>query len=559
MILFTITYLAGVLTILSPCILPVLPFVFSKTQGSFLKNGLPLLVGMALTFSLLSAVAIAGGAWVGQANEIGRALALALMAAFGLSLLFPHISEKVFAPLTRFGSRVGQGAHGESLGGSILIGVSTGLLWAPCAGPILGLVLTGAAAQGNIGTSVALLLCYSFGATTSLALALVAGDRFLKTLKRFLGFDQALKKGIGIAVLVGVAIIAFNLDRTILTKVSKIGTDAIENKLLTAAGLSGAESPNAEGLLPELDGATGWINSKPLNLASLKGKVVLVDFWTYSCINCLRTLPYLKAWNEKYKGSGLVIIGVHTPEFAFEKNRTNIEKAVNDLGITYPVAIDSDYKIWNAFGNHYWPAHYFVDRQGRVRHHHFGEGEYDQSEEVIRELLAENGTAVQVKESTAVDGQGVEAQSSREVDSPETYVGYSRAENFIADQTVQPNRVAEYKAPQKLDLNQWSLDGNWLVEDERAILRRPGGKVVYRFKARDLHLVLGGTDISFKVTIDGHAPGKDHGTDTDEAGRGKINGHRLFQLIRQTEGVEDHVFEIEFLAPGAEVYAFTFG
>lgn len=579
MILLILTYLAGVLTILSPCILPVLPFVFSRAQGSFLKNGVPLLLGMALTFSLLSGVAIVGGEWIGRANEIGRVVAMILMAVFGLSLLFPHISEMAMAPLSQFGSRIGQGTQGDSLGGSVLIGVSTGLLWAPCAGPILGLVLTGAATQGNVGSSVGLLLSYSLGAATSLGLALVAGNRFLKTLKKFLGIDQLVKKGLGIAVLVGVTTIAFNLDRTVLTRISKIGTESFEHGLLNWGGLSkkeekpknsmmmmsansgGEEAPIIEGLLPEFDGVVSWLNSEPLNIDALRGKVVLIDFWTYSCINCLRTLPYLKAWHEKYKNDGLVIVGVHTPEFAFEKSAANVQKAVADLGIPYPVAIDSNYKVWNAFKNQYWPAHYFVDRLGRIRHHHFGEGEYEASEDMIRKLLSENGAATLAAKDATVDARGVESQGSSDVQSPETYIGYSRAENFVASREFLKDQAADYKSPAQLSLNQWSLNGKWIVEKERAASKSASGKVSYRFKARDLHLVLGGANIPFRVKIDGHAPGKNHGVDTDESGQGRIEGHRLYQLIRQQEGEtkDDHVFEIEFLKPGAEVYAFTFG
>jgi cytochrome c biogenesis protein CcdA/thiol-disulfide isomerase/thioredoxin len=576
MVLLILTYLAGILTILSPCILPVLPFVFSKAQGSFLRNGLPLLIGMALTFSLLSGVAIVGGEWIGKANEIGRIIAMILMALFGLSLLFPHLSEVAFAPLTRFGSRVGQDAKENSLGGSLVIGASTGLLWAPCAGPILGLVLTGAASQGNVGTSILLLLSYSLGAATSLGLALVAGNRFLKTLKKFLGVDQAVKKAVGVAVLLGVVAIAFNLDRTVLTRISKIGTESFENKLLSLGGLNkkeekknnsmmmmsatgGSNAPIIEGVLPDLSGAVSWLNSEPLNVESLRGKVVLIDFWTYSCINCLRTLPYLKAWYAKYKDDGLVIIGVHTPEFAFEKSADNVKKAVADLGITYPVAIDSNYKIWNAFNNQYWPAHYLVDRLGRIRHHHFGEGEYDQSEEMIRKLLSENGQTIQEK-NAIIDAHGIEAQGSlNSGQSPETYVGYSRAENFTSTTGPQKDHVADYQSPSQLKLNEWSLAGKWKLEKERAVTQGSNAKIIYRFHARDLHLVLGGNNIAFKVKIDGHAPGPDHGVDINESGQGRIQGQRLYQLIRQKDSAGDHTFEIEFLAPGAEAYAFTFG
>jgi cytochrome c biogenesis protein CcdA/thiol-disulfide isomerase/thioredoxin len=570
MVLIVLTYVAGVLTILSPCILPVLPFVFSKAQGPFSKSGLPLLAGMSLTFSIFSGIAIIGGEWISHANEIGRIVAMVLMSLFGLSLIFPHLSDKAMMPLTRLGSKIGGRSENSSFRGSFVIGMSTGLLWAPCAGPILGLVLTGAASRGNIGASVGLLLSYSLGAATSLALALVAGNKFLGTLKKFLGVDQVIKKGLGVAVILGVLAIAFNLDRTVLTRISKFETSSVENKLMAYVGLDkkeGAKNETAtlqdEGALPDLTGADSWINSKPLTSADLRGKVVLIDFWTYSCINCLRTLPYLKAWYEKYKGDGLVIIGVHTPEFAFEKSLANVQKAVTDLGITYPVAVDSSYKIWNAFQNRYWPAHYFIDRKGRIRHHHFGEGEYSESEDIIRQLLSENGSQIQ-GEKTNVRGEGVQAISSSDnVKSPETYVGYTRAKNFSDSSGEKEDRVFDYKAPTSLQLNQWALKGRWLVEAESAVSKSAASTVSFRFQARDLHLVLGAGNkvIKFKVTIDGQTPGKNHGVDTDEEGRGQIDSHRLYQLIRQSgDGpVSEHTFEIEFSSPDAEVYAFTFG
>ena len=568
MILIILTYLAGVLTILSPCILPVLPFVFSRSQKSFTRSGLPLLAGMSLTFSLFSALAIVGGEWIGQANEIGRIFAMILLTIFGLSLIFPEFSEKLLGPLTRVGSKIGSQSKDDSIGGSFLIGISTGLLWAPCAGPILGLVLTGAAAQGNVGRSIALLFSYSLGAATSLSLALVAGNRFLNTLKKFLKVDQVLKKVLGVAVLVGVVAILFNLDRTVLTQVSKLETISIEKKLLSfvrpekMAEVAKTSGIQFEGMLPELSGAVAWLNSQPLTREQLRGKVVVVDFWTYSCINCLRSLPYINAWAEKFKNDDLVIIGVHTPEFAFEKNRNNVEAAVKDLKITYPVAIDSDYKIWNAFQNEYWPAHYFIDREGRIRHHHFGEGEYEESEKIIRDLLAENGSTVKASE-VAVSGSGIQAPSSENSElSPETYLGFSRAKNFSSKPDIQKNQKSTYKAEKNLETHHWGLEGSWQVAEESSINQKAHSKILYRFHARDVHLVLGGAHkVRFQVKLDGKPPGVHHGVDVDENGVGTIESHRLYQLIRlkDNEASFDHIFEIEFLDPDAEAYAFTFG
>jgi cytochrome c biogenesis protein CcdA/thiol-disulfide isomerase/thioredoxin len=561
MILIGITYLAGVLTILSPCILPVLPFVFSRAQKSFLKSGLPLLVGMSLTFTLFSALAVAGGEWISQASEYGRIIAMTLLGVFGLSLVFPSLSEKMLTPLTRLGAKIGQGSSGDSVQGSVLVGIGTGLLWAPCAGPILGLVLTGAAAQGDLSKSILLLVSYSLGAATSLGLALVAGNRFLGRLKKFLGVDQIVKKVLGVAVLLGVAAIALNLDRTILTQISKLETTSLENKLLSLIQTENTEEA-IRGPLPELAGATAWINTQPLAKSDLKGKVVLIDFWTYSCINCLRTLPYVKTWYEKYKADGLVVVGIHSPEFAFEKSLTNVQAAVTDLGITYPVALDNDYEIWHAFSNRYWPAHYFVDRNGEIRAHHFGEGNYDESENTIRELLAENGHTLSADDSIQIQKSKISAlplsSGSR---SPETYLGFDRAENFVS-LTEKINDVpVDYLAASTLKPNQWTIQGQWVISEEKISLKKPKGKIKFQFLGKGLHLVLGSAKpVRFKVLLDGKAPGENHGLDIDKNGFGKVDSQRLYQLIQQKSDVNtDHLFEIEFLDEDVDAYAFTFG
>jgi thiol-disulfide isomerase/thioredoxin len=313
-----------------------------------------------------------------------------------------------------------------------------------------------------------------------------------------------------------------------------------------------------------LGGAVAWLNSPPLTRESLKGKVVLVDFWTYSCINCLRALPYVEAWSTKYKNDGLVVIGVHTPEFAFEKDRSNVEKAVHDLGVTYPVAVDSQYAIWRAFDNKYWPAHYFIDAKGRIRYHHFGEGEYDVSEKVIQQLLAEAGDKNYAKGTVDVAAKGVQAAPSfADVKSQETYVGYKRSENFISKDPIVEDKKKTYVAPGRLSLNQWGLNGSWTVGEEMAVLQSAPGKIVFRFHARDLHLVLGpakgGKVVRFKVKLDGAEPGDDRGADVSSEGSGTVYENRLYQLIRQKGPVEDRTFEIEFLDPGVQAFAFTFG
>jgi thiol-disulfide isomerase/thioredoxin len=319
-----------------------------------------------------------------------------------------------------------------------------------------------------------------------------------------------------------------------------------------------------EGELPSLAGATGWLNSPPLTAAGLRGKVVLVDFWTYTCINWIRSLPYVRAWAGKYADQGLVVIGVHTPEFPFEKNADNVRRAVPEMRVGYPVAIDSDYAIWRAFGNHYWPALYFADAQGRIRHHHFGEGEYRQSEMVIQQLLAEAGFSGTGQELVAPDARGIEAAADwAALKSPENYTGYERTENFASPGGALPGKPHLYTASAQLGLNHWALSGDWTMEERAATLNTANGQITYRFHARDLHLVMGpaapGSSIRFRVLIGGQPPGAAHGTDVDAQGNGTVTEQRLYQLIRQRGPITGHTFEITFLDPAVQAYAFTFG
>jgi cytochrome c biogenesis protein CcdA/thiol-disulfide isomerase/thioredoxin len=615
MILLLLSYLGGALTIVSPCILPVLPFVFARSGEPFRRSGLPLLAGMALTFAAVATLAAVGGGWVVQANQYGRWLAMVLMAFFGLTLLLPHLAERLTAPLVAIGDRLSRSAQDAaaegkrgSIGASFLLGIATGLLWAPCAGPILGLVLTGAALNGaSVGTTF-LLLAYAAGAGTSLAIALLIGGKVFSAMKRSLGAGEWIRRGLGLAMLCGVVVIALGLDTGLLTQVSSASTAGLEQSLLdklsprttndnhggsnammaqestmtaSAAMMAKNDAPammtsnvmmaqNAadtlpvEGVMPPLDGAVKWLNSPPLTRAQLKGKVVLVDFWTYSCINCLRSLPYVKAWARKYHDQGLVVIGVHAPEFAFERDLGNVSKAVRDLGIAYPVAVDNDYAIWRAFGNQYWPAHYFIDAKGQIRGHHFGEGEYAQSEQIIQKLLAEAGNKDVARDVVNADAGGVE-QASNEADvaSPETYLGVDRARNFASPGGEKPGAVQHYTAPAQPSLNQWGLEGSWRAEKENVTLVKAPGRIIYRFHARDVHLVLGpgkdGKPVRFRVTLDGAEPGEHHGSDSAADGSGSVTGERLYQLLRLKGKVGDHTFGIEFLDPGVPAYSFTFG
>jgi cytochrome c biogenesis protein CcdA/thiol-disulfide isomerase/thioredoxin len=568
MLLFILAYLGGVLTILSPCILPVLPFVFARADRPFLRNGLPLLAGMALTFAAVATLAAIGGEWAVAANSVGRWIALGLLAAFALLLVFPALSDRAMRPLVGLGERLSTHGSEDRIGGSLLLGVATGLLWAPCAGPILGIILTGAALSGASSTTTGLLFSYSLGAATSLALALLVGGKVFTMMKRSIGAGEGVRRVLGILILVGVGTIALGLDTRVLARLSTAQTFAFEHRLARLLGMededlttrTGGTLP-VEGRLPPLDGAVTWLNSAPLTREQLKDKVVLIDFWTYSCINCIRSVPYVRAWAEQYRKDGLVVIGVHSPEFAFEKDPANVRKAVADFGIRYPVALDNNLAIWRAFDNRYWPAHYLADGEGRIRYHHFGEGRTDETEAAIRSLLAENG-AMRLAAKAKIDAKGASAAADfASIRSPETYLGSKRARNFASPGGLTAG-TRDFRLPDRFAINHWAFAGRWNVEHERSVLQAPGGRIAFQFRARDLHLVLGsasGRPIRFRVLIDGKAPAEDHGMDIDASGNGQITGQRLYQLVRQQDPSRERLFTIQFLDPGAEAYAFTFG
>ena len=326
---------------------------------------------------------------------------------------------------------------------------------------------------------------------------------------------------------------------------------------------SGAALP-IEGTMPSLAGATACINSPPLSPDESKGKVVLLDVWTYTCINWLRTEPYVRAWADKYKDHGLVVIGVHSPEFPFEHDVANVRRAAVDMRVTYPIAVDNDFAIWNALGNQYWPALYLVDAQGRIRYHQFGEGGFEETERAVQQLLLEAGRSGVPRDLVKVEGAGAEAPAAwKDLKSPENYVGYGRSESFASAGGALPDKSRVYEVPARLRLNQWALSGDWTITRGAVALNKANGRIAYRFHARDLHLVMGpavgGKPVRFRVLVDGKPPQAAHGADVDDQGRGTVSAQRLYQLVRQPSQVGDRTFEIEFLDPGVVAYAFTFG
>ncbi|WP_160107227.1 cytochrome c biogenesis protein DipZ [Pseudomonas izuensis] len=396
--MFLIAFLGGILTVLSPCILPVVPFLFAgadRKRSSILLT----LGGMALTFALVSSLAVVSSEWVIKASNAGRHVALIVMVLFALSLISARVGDWLARPFVLLGNRLDPNSRKVSGPlGSLMIGVATGLLWAPCAGPILGVILTSAMLHGaNAGTSL-LLVAYGLGSALSLGILIFAGRGLVNRLKPSIPVTGWLRRGAGVAVLAGAAVISTGADNVLLANTSSEGVGKVEKGVLETvpkvvdyfvSKVKAESMDNAQGAMPSLSGAVEWLNSPALTNSSLKGKVVLVDFWTFDCINCKHTLPYVKDWAKKYEKDGLVVIGVHTPEYGFERIIDNVRDKVKEYGITYPVAIDNNYAIWRNFDNQYWPAHYIIDAKGQVRYTHFGEGSYDTQEKVIQQLLEE--------------------------------------------------------------------------------------------------------------------------------------------------------------------------
>lgn len=577
MTLYLVAFFGGVLTLFSPCILPVLPLVFARQERPFTQGSLPLLAGLAVAFAAVASLGAVAGAWAAQLNQTGRWLALAALGVFSASLLVPRLAHWWSHPLVRWGERLQRQDTRRPWLTSVLLGLATGLIWAPCAGPILGVVLSSAALLGPSVRTSLLLLSYGAGAAVALWAALRLSGPALAALKaRWLPGEMGRRVGGGV-MLAGVLAIATGLDARVLAGLGGQSGAGLEASLLQrvmpaaeAAEPSSADRTSRPSKLPiestsvSLEGGMNWFNSPPQSLPALRGKVVLVNFWTYSCVNCLRTLPYVKAWAQKYADRGLVVVGVHTPEFAFEKDTANVQQALRDLKIGYPVVQDNDFRIWRSFHNQYWPALYFIDAQGRARHHQFGEGGYAQSERVIEDLLRDAGTLdahpalAEVTPDTRGLGMAADAATLR---SPEMYLGYDKASGLRIAGRALPDQAAQYQ-PASLQLNTWSLAGNWTLQPEFVVANQPGAQLAVRFQARDANLVLGtaaGKPVRIRVTLDGQPPGDDHGTDVDAQGHGVVDATRLYQLVRQGGAVKGRTVQVEFLDAGARGYAFTFG
>jgi len=544
LVLTGVAFVAGVVTALSPCVLPILPLVLAGSATGSERRPFAIVAGLVASFTAFTLAATALLSALGLPNDFLRNIAIAAVFVVGLALVFPRIADVVARPFRA----AGRWAPREA-GGGFLLGASIGVLCTPCAGPIIAAIATVAATQRFSFGAVVITLSYALGVgLVLLGVALAARRGFGLTAVRRKA--RVIRPVLG-AVLVAVAVVMLlGLDLGLRTRVPEYTrafqalerTSAVEDAIAGLLGNQAVEDRTLRdfGPAPEFDGVTDWLNSEPLTLAELRGKVVVIDFWTYSCINCLRTLPYIKRWYETYRNDGLVVVGVHTPEFAFERVKENVEWAVDSFGIEYPVALDNSYETWDAWHNRYWPAKYFIDRRGHVRFAHFGEGAYEESERVIRKLLAESDLPAPVSRT-------VEGDAPAAVQTPETYLGYARLDRY-AGTTVVKDRQAAYRLPAVLPADHVAYGGNWTVEDERIVAGRRAG-LQLRYYARKVYLVAGPS---------GEAATIDVFVDSRRVGRVDVDSYRLYTLAVTPGPASDHLLELRF-SPGTEAYAFTFG
>ncbi len=545
LLLLGVAFVAGIVTALSPCVLPVLPIVLAGGATGGSRRPFAVVAGLVVSFTVFSLTAATLLTALGLPDDLLRNLAIAVVVVVGLGLLWPRLGDLLGRPFYALARR-----PPSDTGGGFVLGLSLGLLFTPCAGPVIAAVATVAATQDLTLSAFAITLAYGLGAGLVLLGFVLAARRGL-SLPGARAHAPAIRRALGAAVLAVAVLMVLGVDKKLQTQVpeytrslqgleeSAAAQGELED-LVGSPGLADEQQLDDFGIAPEFRAIEEWINSEPLTMAGLRGKVVLLDFWTYSCINCLRTLPHLTAWDDAYRDDGLVIVGVHTPEFAFEREPDNVRRAVRDHGIDYPVALDPDFGTWEAWQNRYWPAKYFVDRRGHIRYAHFGEGDYEESERVIRQLLAEG------QDGPLVSG-AIEDATPTGPQTPESYLGYGRIDRFVGS-SIQPDREAAYTIPQFVPLHGLAYGGRWRVEEER-IVAGEDARLRLHFKGGDVFLVLGtsGEQETAEITLDGERVGTVAVTQDD-----------IYTLARIPGENNEHVLDLR-LSPGTEAYAFTFG
>lgn len=572
-LLVLFAFLAGIVTVLSPCILPILPLILSSSIGgkeTGKARPLGVIVGFVASFTLFTLFLSSLVRLSGISADVLRLLSVIIIAGFGISLLVPQLQillERLFSKLTAFAPK---STAKKGFGSGLLLGVSLGLLWTPCVGPILASVIS-LAITGSITFSAFLItLAYSLGTAIPMLAIMLGGRELLWRVPWLTANAGKIQKAFGLLMILTALAIATNADRKFQTYILNafpeygVGLTKFEDRNSIREELKklGGEETEKENVgkslfdilqpkgikAPKIIPGGVWINSEPLLLEKLRGKVVIIDFWTYTCINCQRTFPYLRKWHETYKDKGLVIIGVHSPEFEFEKSEKNLRRAVSDFGLRYPIVQDNNFSTWKAYGNRYWPAKYFIDKEGNIRYSHFGEGDYDKSEWVIQELLKETG--IQISENIGNPEYQTYART------PETYLGYARISNFASSEKIVADTSVKYNAPKKLPTNAVAFEGNWTVMNEYAQPEK-GAKLYLNFEAKEVFLVMRATSNSAQMKVFVDDAMQDFGED-NKNGTVTVDSDRLYKLINlQSPG--RHLLQLEFQDDNAEVYAFTFG
>jgi cytochrome c biogenesis protein CcdA/thiol-disulfide isomerase/thioredoxin len=558
-LLILFSFIAGVATILSPCILPVLPIVLSGTVGNGKKKPLGIILGFVLSFTFFTLITSSIVKATGVSADLLRNISIVVIFIFGASLLIPNLQVKLETFFSGITSKLKINNQNETgFVGGVIIGLSLGLLWTPCVGPIIASVIVLAATSKITGEVILITFSYSLGTGLMMFLVMQFGRKLFQKIPWLLRSTEKIQKIFGVLMILTALSLFLNFDRKFQIILQKVLPDAsfnqIENNSIVKNELNKLSTSNSGvNLAPEIIAGGSWFNSKPLTLKSLRGKVVLIDFWTYTCINCIRTLPYVESWYEKYKDQGLVVIGVHTPEFEFEKNADNVARAIKDFGITYPIIQDNNYGTWNAFGNQYWPAKYFIDKNGSIRDTHFGEGNYDESESLIQDLLKETGAKVSAK----IDNPASNIMAS----SPETYLNSSRMQYYYPDTNLSTGSY-NLKITKSIPLNTFSLGGKWEIGNESATVDA-GSVLLYHFSADKVFLVMKpskeGQEYFVKVFLDDKLVDDSNSGADIKNGEFTVNSDRLYNLIDLKNHPGDHLLRLEFQTPGLELFAFTFG
>ncbi len=566
LLLILFSFIAGFVTILSPCILPILPIVLSGSLNGGHRRPIGIVIGFVLSFTLFTLFLSAIVKATGLSPELLRNFSVLIILFFGTALLLPNfqvLMEKLFTKLA--GSVSGKVSQGNGFWSGLLLGLSLGLIWTPCVGPIIASVITLAATSSVNGSAILITVAYSIGTAIPMFAITYGGRKLLQKVPWLLRNTGNIQKVFGILMILVAIGIFFNLDRkfqsAVLDKLPQYGAGLtkIEDNAAVKEQLEKVRADKSSLSLdmgmhataPELIQGGDWFNTKPLTIKSLSGKVVLIDFWTYTCINCIRTLPYLKSWYSKYEKDGFVIIGVHTPEFAFEKDSKNVKQAIADFEIKYPVMQDNDYATWSAYNNRYWPAHYLIDKNGKIRYTHFGEGEYDKTEEMIQKLLKETGANIQDKiknESYDVDSQ-----------TPETYLGYARMQGLASPESAAHDTKSAYTIPSSLNLNTFAFAGNWTIEEEMAT-GEEGSIIDFKFLAKNVYLVMNpiGSNAQVTIFLDGKEITKESSGRDVIGNTVTISSNKLYELVKLKKA-EEHILRIKVIEGKVSAYAFTFG